>query len=677
MPRQELTVLDGHDHSSFATQSCAGCRFNCASLVSRAQKGHGDTFAEVLHRRVSRRGLLRAGVVLSAAAALSPALGLDRPGTAEAGELNRPAFGTVNGPVTQAVGLTFQAIRPDTSDTIALAEGYTSQVVILWGDPLFPGVPALDLNAQTAALQERQFGFNADFVLYTPLPLGSGNQSDGLLWVNHEYTDGLMMFPGYDTKNPTKEQVDIELAAHGASIVQIRKNGGPEWTADVTSSFNRRITATTPMTLTGPAAGDEWLKTSADPTGTRVVGMLNNCGGGWTPWGTVLTAEENFNQYFANAEGLSAEDPRSKTHARYGMPRAASERLWEKHYDRFDIGKEPNEPFRFGWIVEVDPYDPSSAPVKRTALGRTKHEAATTVVASNGKLVVYLGDDERFDYVYKYVSTAAVNMTDRSANKNLLDEGTLYVAKYDDDGTGQWIPLVFGQGPLTAANGWRNQADVLIRTRQAADAVGATKMDRPEDIEVNPVTGVVYAVMTNNTQRGTDGRPAVDRANPRANNAYGHIIEMMEGAGNHAATTFTWGIFLIAGKPEDESTYFAGFAKDQVSAFAAPDNIAFDSRGNLWIATDGQPSALKWNDGILAVAVDGPQRGQVKQLMSGVSGCEVASLYLTADDTTLFASIQHPGEGGSLAQPTSTWPNGLARPGIIAISRIGGGRIGA
>jgi uncharacterized protein len=649
------------------------CRFNCGSLVSRVAKGEGETFGTVLNRRLSRRDVLKVGLVAGAAAALGSTLRLGEGRTAEASPVAAPT----GSPAAQGSALAFTAIQPDTSDQIRVAEGYQSQVLLSWGDPLFKDVGGFDVNSQSAADQERRFGFNSDFVAYLPLPLGSRNGFEGLIWNNHEYTDGLMMFPEYDPKAPTRAQVDIELAAHGASIVHVRRNGGGEWTPDSSSTYNRRITGTTMVRVSGPAAGDDWLKTTADPTGTQVSGTLNNCGGGWTPWGTILTAEENFNQYFANADLLPAEDPRKKVHARYGLPTAASERLWESFYDRFDISKEPNEPFRFGWVVEVDPYDPASTPVKRTALGRFKHEAATTVVAPNGKVVVYTGDDERFDYAYKFVTEGTYNPADRAANMNLLDSGTLYAAKFNDDGTGQWLPLVFGQGPLTTANGWRSQADVLIRAREAGDAVGATKMDRPEDIETSPVTGKVYAVMTNNTQRGTEGRAAADKANPRANNAFGHIVEWTEDGGDHAALSFRWEIFMLCGRPDDETAYFAGFPKDQVSPIGSPDNIAFDTRGNLWIATDGQPASLKVNDAIHGVPVEGAERGHLKQLLSAVSGAEVASLAFNADDTALFASIQHPGEGGKLSAPTSVWPTGTqARPSLVVVSSLRGGAVG-
>jgi secreted PhoX family phosphatase len=664
---RELELVEAQSVCRFS------CRFNCGSLVSRVAKGEGETFGTVLNRRLSRRDVLKVGLVAGAATALGSTLRLGEGRTAAASPVAAPA----GAPAAQGSALAFTAIQPDTSDQIRVAEGYQSQVLLSWGDPLFKDVGGFDVNSQSAADQERRFGFNSDFVAYLPLPLGSRNGSEGLIWNNHEYTDGLMMFPEYDPKAPTRAQVDIELAAHGASIVHVRRNGGGEWTPDSSSTYNRRITGTTMVRVSGPAAGDDWLKTTADPTGTQVTGTLNNCGGGWTPWGTILTAEENFNQYFANADLLPAEDPRKKVHARYGLPTAASERLWESFYDRFDISKEPNEPFRFGWVVEVDPYDPASTPVKRTALGRFKHEAATTVVAPNGKVVVYTGDDERFDYAYKFVTEGTYNPADRAANMNLLDSGTLYAAKFNDDGTGQWLPLVFGQGPLTTANGWRSQADVLVRAREAGDAVGATKMDRPEDIETSPVTGKVYAVMTNNTQRGTEGRAAADKANPRANNAFGHIVEWTEDGNDHAALSFRWEIFMLCGRPDDETAYFAGFPKDQVSPIGSPDNIAFDTRGNLWIATDGQPASLKVNDAIHGVPVEGAERGHLKQLLSAVSGAEVASLAFNADDTALFASIQHPGEGGKLSAPTSVWPTGTqARPSLVVVSSLRGGAVG-
>lgn len=355
--------------------------------------------------------------------------------------------------------------------------------------------------------------------------------------MNHEYTDPRRMF-GHDPEGqPTRENVDTELAAHGGSVVEVRRGADGSWSVLRSAPFNRRVTGETLCLITGPAAGHEWLRTREDPTGTRVRGTLNNCAGGKTLWGTVLTCEENFHVYFANAGSLAPDDPRTRVHARYGIPRGASPRRWEIHHKRFDVSQEPNEPFRFGWVVEVDPSDPTSVPRKRTALGRFRHEGATVVVSRDGQVVVYSGDDDRFEYVYKFVSRERYRPGDRSQNLTLLDEGTLFVARFHPDGTGAWLPLVFGSGPLTPENGFHSQAEVLLNTRGAADSLGPTKMDRPEDIEANPVTVAVYVVCTNNTQRTPE---QVDAANPRPRNRHGHVLEIFEEGGDHAATQFRW-----------------------------------------------------------------------------------------------------------------------------------------
>ncbi len=361
------------------------------------------------------------------------------------------------------------------------------------------------------------------------------------------------------------------------------------------------------------------MQTREDPSGRLVKGTLNNCGGGITLWNTVLTAEENFHQYFANRDGVTEKEKRD-AHARYGLPRGASERKRERFDQRFDLSVEPNEPFRFGWIVEYDPYRPELPPVKRTALGRFKHEAATCVLTADGRVALYMGDDERFEYMYKFVTSGRYNPSNRDANRNLLDSGTLYVARFYEDGTGEWIPLVYGVGPLTERNGFRSQADVCIKTRQAADLVGATAMDRPEDIETNPVNNRVYCVMTNNTRRGTGSNPGPNAANPRANNRHGHIIELMPENGDHGSTRFRWNIFLLCGPKDDPTAYFAGFPKEWVSGISCPDNITFDDRGILWIATDGQPSSLGVNDGIFAVPTEGIERGACRQFLARRAG---------------------------------------------------------
>lgn len=621
-----------------------------------------ESFAEVMKRLVARRNFLKSAAAVGGMLVIGSA---------------------TNTKAVAPTPLTFTPIALNTEDKITVAAGYTSQVIIRWGDPLFPGVPSFDPEHQTAANQARQFGYNNDFVGFFPL---SGNLflrrksgERGLLVVNHEYTDGQMMFFNYRADQATKEQVDIELAAHGLTVVEVEYRAAKAifeqsgWTYNY-SSYNRRITGETEILITGPAAGHQWLKTTADPSGRRARGTLNNCGAGKTPWGTVLSAEENFNQYFANNGQLPDADGRKAIHTRYGLPSGASERRWEKFYDRFDLAKEPNEPFRFGWVVEIDPYNPNSTPKKRTALGRLKHEAATTVISKDDYAVVYTGDDERFDYLYKFVSAGKYNANDRTANLDLLDAGTLYVAKFNDDGTGVWLPLIAGQGQL--AN-WTT-AEILINTRGAGDAVGATKMDRPEDLETNPRNGKIYAVFTNNTLRGTAGRPGPDKANPRPANRHGHIIEMTETGNDAAATTFNWEIFCLCGDPAvaADNTYWAGW-EGHISPISSPDNIVFDNQGNLWIATDGQPGTLRKHDGIYAVPVEGAERGWLRQFMSCPTAAEVCGPEFTPDNRTLFAAIQHPGEGGTIAQPTSLWPDNAspARPSVIAIRASDGQRV--
>jgi hypothetical protein len=642
------------------------------------------TFEEVVATRVSRRTVLKAALVVGGGAAM--------------GAASSRSVGAVGA----GDALTFDAITPNGLDQITLPAGFSHNVVIRWGDPVLKRAPGFDLAAQTPRRQARQFGFNCDYTNYFPLRADHARQSHddehdrtlerGVLWVNHEYVDPAMMFPGYVAESPTVDQIDVELYAHGASVVEVMRRPDGSWTYDPSSTYNRRIHGFTRIRLTGPAAGDDRLKTADDPSGRTVLGMLNNCGGGYTAWGTVLTAEENFNQYFANANACP--DPIAKAnHLAYGIPGGASALRWESRYARFDVSNAGfvNEPFRFGWVVEVDPYDPGSRPKKRTALGRIKHEAAVGTVAGDGRFVVYMGDDERFQFLYKFVTDGKVT-GNKAYDRDLLDSGTLYVARFGADdhpsdpgagGVGEWLPLVWGSGPLTVANGFVSQADVLIRCRQAAAVLGATPMDRPEDVEISPTTGKVYMACTNNSNRTA---AQVDGVNPRANNRAGHIVEIIEDGDDHTATRFAWNIFMLCGEPSSADSYFAGFDKSQVSRIGAPDNLAFDRMGNLWIATDGMPSALAVggvpgpNDCIYAVPTEGADRGHLKAFLGGVVGCETASLFLTPDDKTLFVSIQHPGEGGSIAAPTSQWPSaatdGVARPSVIAAWRDNGRELG-
>ena len=489
------------------------------------------TMGEIISKRFSRRNFLQGSLAVSAIAATVSPVALMTADQA------RAAGGSA---------FSFPEVEAGVDATHHVAEGYDADVLLRWGDALFPDSPAFDAKAQTAEAQARQFGYNNDYVGYIPL---EGSAEHGLLVVNHEYTNPHLMFPGLvkvvdgkiEQGRLSKEQVDIEMAAHGGTIVEIRKVDG-KWQVVPDGRYNRRITSTTEMELTGPAAGHDRVKTSADATGTKVIGTLNNCAGGVTPWGTYIMAEENFHGYFSGE--LPADHAEAANYKRYGVPEGGYD--WANYYDRFDLSKEPNEPNRFGWIVEVDVMDPTSTPKKRTALGRTKHEGAESIVAENGKVVFYLGDDERFDYVYKFVTDGIYKPDDRAANMNLLDTGTLYVAKFNEDGTMQWLPMVHGEGPLTAENGFASQADVLIETRRAGDLLGATKMDRPEDVQPNSVNGKVYVMLTNNTKRKAD---QVDAANPRAENAFGHIIEIAEEGGDFTATSGMWEVLLNCGDP--------------------------------------------------------------------------------------------------------------------------------
>ena len=649
--------------------------------------GLGETMQEVLARRWSRRGMLRHGT----GAALVLTLGQGGLRSAAAQDAT-PLAGAAVG------GLDFEPITLDAGDNLVVAPGHTAVPFLRWGDPIMADAPDWDIDAQSATAQERQFGYNCDWIAYFPLPQGSDSSDHGLLVVNHEYTNPELMFPGYLTRNPeytaapdsddappdvpeflintSQEIVDTELAAHGLSIVEVLRDESGQWVVVRDSALNRRLTGTTPMEITGPAAGHDLLQTSDDPTGTRVLGTLNNCAGGTSPWGTALTGEENSQQYFANLAALPEDDPVRAVHDRFGYGEEASERQWEQFHDRFDLAKQPNEPFRFHWIVEFDPYDPTSTPKKRTALGRVKHEGATTAIAPGGQVALYSGDDERFEYAYKFVTAGSYDPADRAANLDLLDEGTLYVARFNDDGSGDWLPLVHGEGPLTEENGFTSQAEVLVKTRLAADALGATKMDRPEDFETNPVTGKVYLVCTNNNQRTLE---QADAANPRPNNLAGHIVEITEDNDDHAATSFTWDLFIIAGDATDSGTWYGGVDAGLVSPLAAPDNLTFDNDGNIWISTDGMANNLPGNDGLFAARTEGEERGRTLQFFSTVPGAECSGPIFNPDNSALWVSVQHPGEGGTLDQPVSRWPDGdqAPRPSVVLItSENGMARIG-
>jgi secreted PhoX family phosphatase len=641
------------------------------------------------------------------------------------------ACGSDSDPVTFSEKmLGFEAVPVSTADTVVVPTGYVATAFLPWGEPINTSAPAWKSDAtNTAAEQEQQVGDNHDGIFFFPFNLartGFGESSEeGLLVMNHEYINPEYFYaPGSDASDHllpfTAEKARKGQAGHGVTIAHIRRNADGSWEHVKNSAYNRRIHGNTPIDIQGPAAGLDAMKTAADPSGTRVLGTLNNCGSGMTPWGTYVTCEENFNGYF----GWNGSRTPTALENRYGITQNGFGYRWHTVDPRFDVNVNPNEPNRFGWVVEIDPFSPNSTPVKRTALGRFKHEAAEVVVAANGKVVVYMGCDERNEYIYKFVSAGTFDRANptSAANRRLLESGTLYVGKFeagatvgDNMGTGRWIPLVFGQNGLTPENGFANQGEVLLKARMAADRVGATMMDRPEWIAANPKKpGDVYIALTNNNRRGTtpessnraDGtttagsaRPAVDEANPRPNNLWGHVLRWTEAGGDATALTFSWDIFVMAGQPSVTGSRAPSSNITAANLFNSPDGLQFDTFGRLWIQTDGSFS----NSGDYAgmgnnqMLVADPQTKEIRRFLVGPSGCEVTGVCWTPDRKTMFVNIQHPGELGSHprapknsdgstlsdnqiarnATAFSTWPTPGARPrsATVVVRRTDGGPI--
>ena len=710
-------------------RSAMTCMYKCGNACAHEAPNTSDNeyFGDIVNRAVSRRGVLKASAVGALVAGASAAGAL--PAAAAPAVPAAPATRRGYRVDVSGTALTFPTVPPNTLDSVIVPNGYDHAVVIRWGDPVLPGAPHFDFAEQSFRAQRMQFGYNNDFLMVLPLG-GSGDRA--LLWSNHEYTNEELMFPGFTSHEALSvEQVRIAMAAHGGSVVEIeRVDDTGQWlpVRHGGRRHNRRITAMTPMRFTGPAAGSPLLRTAAHPAGLFVLGMLNNCAGGRTPWGTVLSGEENFNQYFVGGDAVP--EPQKTAYKRYGIETTtrypSGSRRWERAAERFDLAKHPNEANRFGYIVEIDPYDPDSTPRKHTALGRFKHEGATIAVAKDGRVAAYMGDDERFDYIYKFVSSRKMRPgpghAAREWNMRLLEDGTLYVAKFTGDteaeidgsgklpsdgafdGVGEWIPLTDGKRSFVPGF---TVDQVLVNTRLAADQVGPTKMDRPEDIEPNPVTGKVYCALTNNTRRLPRGvgdpSQQVNEVNPRAlpetdpdtgavinaGNKNGHVLEITEVGNDAAATRFTWALPIVCGDPNDPSTYFLGFDKTNVSPISCPDNVAFDRAGNLWIATDGNalPAAgetveRNYNDGLFAVPLTGPETGHLKQFATVPRGAETCGPLITDDQRTAFIAVQHPGEeeGSTYDNPASTWPDGSKpRPSVVTIWRIAEGskRIGA
>ena len=605
-------------------------------------------FDEICDRALSRRGFLGGAVAFSTAAFVM-------------GTTSLTPF-----PSRAASRIMFNPVAANALDIVTVPEGYSWHIAATWGDPLWSmGKPFDQKTRGTGVSQESAVGDNND---------GMSFYTDGdrhYLVVNNEYVNRSIMFGNRDSKLPeTADDIRKGKAGHGVTVMEVAQRDG-QWAIVTDSPKNRRITAETPMAITGPARGHDLLKTAADPSGTNVLGTFNNCGNGQTPWGTYLTCEENFNGYFSSSDPEIEITPEFY---RYGIGKKDRGYKWAMADERFDISKHPNEPNRFGYVVEFDPMDPTSTPKKRTALGRFKHENAEVVLNADGHVVVYMGDDERGEFLYRFVS--AQKFSAGGDNSELLADGTLYAAKFHDDMTGEWLALT----PETT--GMASKADICIHTRQAASAVGATTMDRPEWVAAHPGRAEIYCALTNNKTRGKkpnrggDATPA-GGPNPRDANKYGQIIRWRPVNENHTSDQFQWDLFVLAGNPTVHKDAYGGSANINAgNMFNSPDGLKFDSNGFLWIQTDGKYS----NKGDFAgmgnnqMLVGDPATGDIHRFMVGPNECEITGLTWSRDKKTMFVGIQHPGERGN-----SHFPDGgqsVPRSCIIAVTRDDGGLIG-
>lgn len=679
-----------------------------------------DHFGDVLERRISRRAALKGG--LSAAM-----LGLFGSGLSGCNVFESSSSSSSTGSNSNLLG--FKAIPVSELDTVVVPDGYKWQYLAPWGQSISNPDIVYDLPL-TGAQQADAIGSHHDGTHFYPIEGQDpyeGSSTDGLLVVNHEYVEPRYMHASAIGQNLTRSQVPTyvnsegkvsrvadevltEMNGHGVSIVRIQRQLNGDWKV-VADSRNRRITALTTMQISGPVRGTDFVKTKFSPDGTMTRGTINNCAHGVTPWNTYLAAEENWAGYFRNA----SERPREQ--ARYGVGTGAQSRYgWEladqdpnEAYSRFDVTPKAataeqdyrNEPNCFGWIVEIDPFDPNSTPVKRTHLGRFAHEGVVFHTPNEGEpIVLYSGDDARNEYIYKFVSAQAYFKA--TAGGHLLDSGTLYVAKFNDDGTGEWLPLVYGIGPLVSqpinqgeerdCHCFQSQADVLMNTRLAADLVGATKMDRPEWGAVDPNTRQVYFTLTNNTSRTNED---TDKANPRGPNPHGHIIRWTENNNDPKATRFAWDIFLMAGDNSGgvtQGTDAAGNPMTDASMFSSPDGLWIDKESRVWIQTDQSESVMNTNPvysmmGNNAMLAANPYNGEVRRFLTGPLGQEITGVITTPDQTSMFISIQHPGAtisasdfGANNLAGKGNWPFGghsYGRSATVVITKEDGGIIGS
>ena len=562
--------------------------------------------------------------------------------------------------------LSFNPVKANSLDTVTVPEGFKWQTVVSWGDPMWSKGKAFDhVSRGNAASQALAFGDNCDGMkLFT-------HNGRSILACNNESVNRSIIFGNRASGLPENvDDANKGMLAHGVSIVELKNDNG-DWGIVKDSRYNRKITPETQMEITGPARGHKLLQTAADPKGVASLGTWNNCGNGETPWGTYLTCEENFHGYFSSSDADMKIPPELK---RYGIKAKDKGYGWALADERFDITRHPNEPNRAGYIVEIDPTDPNSTPKKRTALGRFKHENAELVIAENGHVVVYLGDDERGEFLYKFVS--AGKYSEMGNNRDLLEDGDLFVARFNADGSGKWLALT----PETT--GMSSKAEICIHTRQAASAVKATTMDRPEWVAANPNKAEAYCCLTNNKNRGVkpnaggDATP-VGGPNPRKANKYGQIVRWQAANDDHTAEDFSWDLFVVAGNPTVHSDDRKGSGNVNAdNMFNSPDGLKFDTRGGMWIQTDGKYSnkddfAGMGNNQML---LGNTETGEINRFMVGPKECEVTGLTWSADRKTMFVGIQHPGEKGD-----SHFPGGgdsVPRSTVIAISREDDGLIG-
>lgn len=660
----------------------------------------GNTpFSAVMDAHLSRRTFTRAGM----AAALS-ALG----GCAV----------TAGGGKEPALKLGFVSLPNSMTDACVVPQGYVAQVLGAWGTPLNDRAAPWDRDGKNTSNDLlHSTGMHHDGMHYFPL---DGSSTDGILVVNHEYIDEKALHPAgptmtADGKRPA-EEVRKEINAHGVAVMHVRKSGST-WDIVKNSPYNRRFTSATPMALAGPVGGTDWVKTPYSPAGKMVRGTNNNCGNGTTPWGTYITAEENWAFCFVNTDKANLPEHQKRS----GVPTGKGRYQWEKaagdasevqgEFARFNITPTGanalsdwrNEINGFGYLVEIDPYDPVSVATKRTAMGRFAHEGAAYSLPQAGKpLAFYSGDDSRFEYLYRYVSDAVwdpadAKRTDRLAvGAKYLDKGTLYVARFNEDGSGTWLPLTLdsvGKDGSKLGSKYKTLEEILIHTRSAADFVGATPMDRPEWTAVHPRNGDVYLTLTNNTSR--NAATGANPANPRLNNVNGHIIRWHDDA---QANTFRWEIFVFGSE--------AGAAADinrsgltELNQLASPDGLAFDDRGILWIQTDNgidagrnNTVAKRTNDQMLAVipgaladskgtgpAINAGNQADLRRFFVGPNECEITGFAYTPDYKSIFLNIQHPVNWPAYDTTDATKaPTGKVRPrsSTVVIQRADGGPVG-